>query len=174
MLAHCTRGCVQLSARNATASRSCGGSQRLPTRAPAAPGRSQRRGLGAVRAAGSDAEQPAADNPRGADGASKKPLLDGLGLSLGPVAMTYESSSANKGVASRLANATGVTLGPIALSLGESAVRERGGADEAHDEAEAVRLNALTSEEWRQAHLTDGALRACCAAPVLPLRGWRS
>ena len=131
-----------------------------------------------MRAAGSDAEQPAADKPRGNDGVSKKPLLDGLGLSLGPVAMTYEgssSSTSDKGVGSRLANATGVTLGPIALSLGESAVRERGGADEAHDKAEAVRLNALTSEDWRQAHLTDGALRGCCAAPAFArMRGWWS
>ena len=129
--------------------------------------------LGAARAAESDAEQPPAGEPRGSDGTSKKPLLDGLGLSLGPVAMTYEAAStSDKGVASRLANATGVTLGPIALSLGESAVRERGGTDEAHDEAEAVRLNALTSEEWRQAHLRDGALRGCCATAGVALQGW--
>jgi hypothetical protein len=88
--------------------------------------------------------------------------LDGLGLSLGPVAMTFEGSSAppaDKGAGSRLASAAGVTLGPIALSLGESAVRERGGVDEASDAAaaEAVRLNALSSQEWRQAHLRDGA-----------------
>jgi hypothetical protein len=90
--------------------------------------------------------------------------------------MTYEgssSSTADKGAASRLANATGVTLGPIALSLGESAVRERTDVEQAHDEAEAVRLNALSSEEWRKAHLSDGALCGCCAAAFLPLPDWR-
>jgi hypothetical protein len=172
MLARCIRGCEQLSARSATTTRSCAGSRRLSARAPAAPGRIPRRGSGAVRAADSDAEQPA---PVGSVGASKKPLLDGLGLSLGPVAMTYEGSSStiDKSAASRLANATGVTLGPIALSLGESAVRERDGAEETHDDAEAVRLNALTSEEWRKAHLSDGSLRGCCAALLLPLCGWQ-
>ena len=168
MLARCTRSSAQLSARSVAAPRSRGGAPRLSARAPAAGRAPLRRGLRPAFASAPDAEPPAS----GADGASKaKPVLDGLGLSLGPVAMTFEASSApaaDKGVASRLASASGVTLGPIALSLGESAVRDRGGADEASDAAaaEAVRLNALSSNEWRQAHLRGGA--CCCGVHSQP------
>ena len=52
----------------------------------------------------------------------------------------------------------GMSLGPIGMSLGASQRRDSAAADaESVSAAEAVRLNALSTEEWRRTHVRDGA-----------------
>jgi hypothetical protein len=147
-----------------------------------------RRGARAPRAAASH------DGDADKQPAPARPLLDRLGLSLGPIGMTLGGAAASEGpsgaeaaassapphsdgassVGSRLAEAAGVSLGPIALSLGESArvTRPLGGGDAEEETAaaaaaaEAVRLNSLSSEEWRRTFVRPGArVRACAPLP---------
>jgi hypothetical protein len=113
-----------------------------------------------------------------------RPLMDSLGLSLGPIGMTLgggrppaepQAKGDEGSLGSRLAGAAGVSLGPIALSLGASvrdgAPRDAADADaDAAAAAEAVRLNSLSSQEWQQTFVRPGAPapRACdCCAPRL-------
>ena len=66
----------------------------------------------------------------------------------------------------------GMSLGPIGMSLGASQQRESAAADaESVSAAEAVRLNALSTEEWKRTHVRDGAcgLHTCAAdSPSVP------
>ena len=101
------------------------------------------------------------------EAAPDKPLLDNLGVSLGPIALSLGGGAAPEAppkgaisdVGSRVASAAGLSLGPIALSLGESAPAKAGASDDEHgDGAAAVRLNALTTEEWNRTHVREGAV----------------
>jgi hypothetical protein len=61
-----------------------------------------------------------------------------------------------------------MSLGPIGMSLGASQQRESA-AGEGESAAEAIRLNALSTEEWKRTHVRDGACGFhTCAAEVRP------
>jgi hypothetical protein len=150
----------RLEARPAAAARTC--------TAPCAAGarsRLRRCPLVPARAAADEPQPP----PKRAE--APRPLLDSLGLSLGPIGMTLgggrppaepQAKGEEGSLGSRLAGAAGVSLGPIALSLGASV---RDGAPRAADAddadaaaaAEAVRLNSLSSQEWQQTFVRPGA-----------------